>query len=171
MVGIQAGDIIRVVNYLKNQPNVNTKQISAIAFNETCLPLIHAAAFDSSINDVTLIGPLVSYRNVVNNRLYKIGVTKRPTGDYWHPVEVDFNWGVPAVLTAYDLPDLIGALAPRKVVMADIRNSMLEPASQEVINDELKFPRAAYSYKKVPDNLRVVEKADAVASLPGLVLE
>jgi len=171
MVGIQAGDIVRVVNYLKNQPNVNTKKIGAIAFNETCLPLMHAAAFDSSINDVTLIGPLVSYRNVVNNRLYKIGVTKRPTGDYWHPVEVDFNWGVPAVLTAYDLPDLIGAIAPRKVVIADIRNSMLEPASQEVINDELKFPRAAYSHKKVPDNLRVVEKADAVASLPGLALE
>ena len=78
---------------------------------------------------------------------------------------------MPAVLTAYDLPDLIGAIAPRKVVMADIRNSMLEPASKEVINDELKFPRAAYSHKKVPDNLRVVEKADAVASLPGLALE
>jgi hypothetical protein len=101
----------------------------------------------------------------VTNRLYKIGNIKRPTGDYWHPVEVDFNWGVASVLTAYDLPDLIAAMAPRKVVMADVRNSMLQPASQEVIDEELKFPRAAYSHKKVPDNLRIVDKPDVVASL------
>jgi dienelactone hydrolase len=171
MVGVQAGDIVRVANYLKSWPGVDAKSIGAIAFNETCLPLMHAAAFDPSINNVTLVSPLVSYKNVVMNRLYKIGVTKRPTGDYWHPVEIDFSWGVPAALTAYDLPDLVGAIAPRKVVMADIRNSMLEPASQEVINEELKFPRAAYSYKKVPDNLRVVEKPDDAASLSALAFE
>jgi hypothetical protein len=125
---------------------------------------MHAAAFDASINNVTLVSPLVSYKNVVTNRLYKIGNTKRPTGDYWHPVEIDFNWGVPAVLTAYDLPDLVAAMAPRKVVMADIRNSMLQPASQEVIDEELKFPRAAYSYKKVPDNLRIVDKPELAVS-------
>jgi hypothetical protein len=49
--------------------------------------------------------------------------------------------------------------------MADVRNSMLQPASQEVIDEELKFPRAAYSHKKVPDNLRIVDKPDVVASL------
>jgi dienelactone hydrolase len=165
MVGIQAGDVVRVSNYLKKVPGVDTKKIGAIAYDETCLALMHAAAFDSTINNVTLISPLVSYKNVVTNRLYKIGNIKRPTGDYWHPVEVDFNWGVASVLTAYDLPDLIAAMAPRKVVMADVRNSMLQPASQEVIDEELKFPRAAYSHKKVPDNLRIVDKPDVVASL------
>ena len=171
MVGIQAGDIVRVANYLKNVPGVDAKKIGAIAYNETCLPLIHAAAFDASISNVTLVSPLVSYKNVVMNRLYKIGVTKRPTGNYWHPVEVDFSWGVPGVLTAYDLPDLIGAIAPRKVVLADIRNSMLESASQEVIEEELKFPRAAYSYKNVPDNIRVVEKNDGAGSLTQWTFE
>jgi dienelactone hydrolase len=164
MVGIQAGDVVRVSNYLKNVPGVERTNIGAIAYNETCLALIHAAAFDSSINNVTLISPLVSYKNVVTNRLYKIGNIKRPTGDYWHPMEVDFNWGVAAVLTAYDVPDLIAAIAPRKVVMADIRNSMLQPASQEVIDEELKFPRAAYSHKKVPDNLRIVDKPEVAVS-------
>jgi dienelactone hydrolase len=164
MVGIQAGDVVRVSNYLKNVPNVDRSDIGAIAYNETCLALMHAAAFDTTINNVTLVSPLVSYKNVVTNRLYKIGNVKRPTGDYWHPVEVDFNWGVPAVLTAYDLPDLVAAMAPRKVVMADIRNSMLQPASQEVIDEELKFPRAAYSHKKVPDNLRIVDKPEVAVS-------
>ena len=165
MVGIQAGDVVRVSNYLKKIRGVDSTNVGAIAYNETCLALIHAAAFDSSIKNVTLMSPLVSYKNVVTNRLYKIGNIKRPTGDYWHPVEVDFNWGVAAVLTGYDLPDLIGAIAPRKVVLANIRNSMLEPASPEVIEDELKFPRAAYSHKKVPDNLRVVDKPEDAVSI------
>jgi hypothetical protein len=75
------------------------------------------------------------------------------------------------VLTAYDLPDLIGAIAPRKIVLADIRNSMLEPASKEVIDEELKFPRAAYSDKKVPDNIKVVEKNNAATSFTQWAFE
>jgi len=38
------------------------------------------------------------------------------------------------------LPDLIGAIAPRKIVLADIRDPMLEPASTELINKELNSP-------------------------------
>src|SRR5204862_5760266 len=49
MVGIQAGDIVRVVNYLKRQCDVDPLKIGAIAFNEMCLALIHAAAFEPSI--------------------------------------------------------------------------------------------------------------------------
>src|SRR6266540_1555405 len=165
MVGIRAGDIVRVVNYLKNQSDVNPLKIGAIAFNEMCLALIHAAAFDSSINNIALIGSLISYQSVAMNRFHKIGITKRPNSDYWHPVEVDFTWGIASVLTAYDLPDLIGCIAPRKVVLAELRNPMLEPASPELINKELGFPRAVYSFDKAPGNLKIIEKADDLGSI------
>ena len=150
MVGIRAGDIIRVVNYLKGQSDVNPLKIGAIAFNETCLALMHAAAFDASINNITLVGSLLSYKSVAMNRFSKIGITKRPNGNYWHPVEVDFTWGIASVLTAYDLPDLIGCIAPRKVVFAGPTDQMLEPASTELINEELEFPRSVYSFKHAP---------------------
>jgi dienelactone hydrolase len=165
MVGIQAGDIIRVVNYLKGQSDVDPLKIGAIAFNETCLPLIHAAAFDSSINNITLIGSIISYQSVVMNRFYRIGVTKNPrSNDYVHPYEIDFTWGIASVLTAYDLPDLMGSIAPRKIVVADLKDPMLEPASAELINEGLAFPRSAYSFKKAPGNLKVVEKMDNLES-------
>ena len=99
------------------------------------------------------------------NRFYKIGITKRPNSDYWHPIEVDFTWGIASALTAYDLPDLIGCIAPRKVVLADLRNPMLEPASPELISEGLKFPRAVYSYKNASGNLKVIEKMDALDSI------
>ena len=158
MVGIQAGDIVRVVNYLKRQSNVDPMKIGAIAYNEMCLALVHAAAFESSINNISLIGSLISYRSVAMNRLHKIGLTKTG-GDYWHPVEVDFSWGIASVLTAYDLPDLIGSIAPRKVVLADLRDQMLEPASTELISKELEFPRSVY-LKQAPGNLKIFEKVE-----------
>ena len=40
-------------------------------------------------------------------------------------------------------------------MMADIRNQMLEPASAELISQELDFPRKAFSFKKASENLKV----------------
>ena len=166
MIGIQAGDIIRVVNYLKNRNDVNPLKIGAVAFNEMCPALIHAAAFDSSINNISLIGSLISYQSVAMNRFYRIGVTKRPgSDDYWHPFEIDFTWGVASVLTAYDLPDLMGCIAPRKIVLADSRDPMLEAASTEMIDKELEFPRSVYSSVQARGNLRILKKMDDLASM------
>jgi len=166
MVGVQAGDIVRVVNYLKDHSDVDALKIGAIAFNEMCLPLIHAAAFDSSINNITLIGSLISYQSVAMNKLYRIGVTKRPgSDDYWHPYEIDFTWGIASVLTAYDLPDLMGCIAPRKIALADPRDAMLELASKEMIDKETEFPRSVYSSRQAPGNLRILKKMDDLGSI------
>ncbi|MEI6048730.1 MAG: alpha/beta hydrolase family protein [Bacteroidota bacterium] len=156
IVGIQAGDIIRVIDYLKTCDNVDPGKIGAIGISEMCLPLIHAAAFDLSINSITLIGSLISYRSIVMNRIYKIGLN--PTGNkgIGHPYEVDFSWGVAGVLTAYDLPDLIGCIAPRKVVMVNLKDQNLESASEELIKQEMTFPLSVYSFKGVSENLRII---------------
>ena len=164
MVGIRAGDITRVVNYLKSRDDVDPLKIGAVAFNEVCLSLIHAAAFDPSISNISLIGSLVSYQSVVMNKFYKIGLTKLEGHDYWHPVDVDFSWGIASVLTAYDLPDLIGCIAPRKIILAEPRDQILEPASPELINNDLEFPRSVYSFKRMPENFKVLEKMEDLGS-------
>ena len=130
-----------------------------------CLPLIHAAAFESSIDNVTLIGSPISYRSIVMNRFYKIGLIERERGGIGHPYEIDFSWGIAGVLTGYDLPDLIGYIAPRKVVLAGLQNEKLEPASEELIEMDTAFPRSVYSYKNVPGNLRIVSSYESLGSL------
>jgi dienelactone hydrolase len=171
MVGIRAGDIVRVVSYLKSRSDVNPQKIGAIAFHELCLPLIHAAAFDSSIENISLVGSLTSYASVVMNRFHKIGITKRPASDYWHPIEVDFTWGIASVLTAYDIPDLIGCIAPRKVMLAELKDQMLEPASSELIDRELEFSRSAYAFKQAPENLQIIKKTEDLHSIVSWAFE
>ena len=164
VVGIQAGDIVRVANFLKTRDNVDEETIGAFAVDEMCLPLLHAAAFDESIKNIGLSGSLISYRSIVMNQAYKVDIIKR-SDDYWHPVEVDFASGIAGVLTAYDLPDLIGCIAPRKVVLAGLKNQMLLPASEELTGKEMAFPRSVYSYKNAAGNLRIISSYASPVSL------
>ncbi|MFC2124868.1 alpha/beta hydrolase family protein [Bacteroidota bacterium] len=168
--GIQAGDIVRVVNYLKHLDNVDPEQVGAVGIDNMCIPLLHAAAFEPSIKGLTLIGSPISYRSIVMNDLYKIGFIFNSAG-YWHPWEIDFSWGIAGVLTGYDLPDLIGCMAPRKVVLAGLQNQLMEPASEDVINLDMEFPRSVYSYKKVSENLNITDKTKDLVSLVNWCFE
>ncbi len=98
VVAIQAGDIVRIANYLKRRTDTDPSKIGAIGMGELCIPLLHAAAFDQSIRNLVLRDPLISFRSVVMNRRYRIGLTPRVGGDYWHPHEIDFSWGVAGAL-------------------------------------------------------------------------
>jgi len=162
VIGIQAGDIVRVARYLRKQGNVDVSRIGAIAKDDMCLPLIHAAAFEPLIDNVTLIGPLISYRTVAMNRLYRVGLTVNKVGDHWHPYEVDFDWGIGGVLTAYDLPDLIACIAPRKVAMLGIKDHTLEQASGDLINTDMEFPKSVYALKNVAQNLRISQSYEDI---------
>jgi dienelactone hydrolase len=164
VVAIQAGDIVRMARYLISRSDTDPGKVGALAIGKTCIPLIHAAAFDPSICSITLLGPLVSFRSVVMNSRYRIGLTSREGGNYWHPHEIDFSWGVGGALQGYDLPDLVGCIAPRKVLMADIRNQMLEPASPDVLSQELEFPQKAYFFRKASENLKITTNLNNPAS-------
>ena len=94
------------------------------------------------------------------NRIYKIGLI--PTGHEGPglPYELDFNSTIAGVLTAYDLPDLIGSIAPRKIAMVNPKDHALESASEELIEQEMNFPRSAYSKKGVPANLKIISAGE-----------
>ena len=156
LVGVQAGDIIRVVNYLKTRSDLDPAKIVAVSFREMCLPLLHAAAFDPSIKSVILIGSLLAYRSVVDNRIHKIGLTARPGGGVHHPYEVDFSWGIAGVLKGYDLPDLMGCIAPRSLVLVDSKNQLLETATSAELNLELEFPKKVYKLNGAGKNLKII---------------
>ncbi|MFC1558756.1 alpha/beta hydrolase family protein [candidate division KSB1 bacterium] len=126
IVGFQAGDIVRVVNFLKTRNDVTKDKIGAIAVDEMCPALLHAAVFDESIGSVVLLDSPISYSSIVMNKYY----------------EYNFSGCVAGALTAYDLPDLIGCVSPRKLILAGVKDQMKQSASKELINKELEFPRS-----------------------------
>ena len=149
IVGIRAGDLIRVLNYLKTRDDVEKDKIGAVATGEMGPVLLHAAVFDRSIKHIVLLGSPLSYKSMVLNKFY----------------EMKFSCAVAGALTAYDLPDLIGCISPRKVVLVESTDHMLKPASGELTDQELEFPGLVYSSKNVRGNLRVLSSYESLASL------
>jgi len=157
IVGIQAGDVGKVVNFLKSRKDVDYNKICAIAFDEMCPVVLHAAALNKSINSISLIGSLISYRSIVMNKFYNEEFSK--------------THAVAGALTAYDLPDLIGCMAPRKIALVELKDQMKQPASKELIDEELSFPRSVYSLKNVTKNLNILPSAEDIGSVVGWCFE
>ena len=65
---------------------------------------------------------------------------------------------VAGALTAYDLPDLVGCVAPRRVALVGTKDQMNQLASQRMITKELEFPRAVFASKNLSRNLRVTSE-------------
>jgi hypothetical protein len=150
LVGVQAGDLIRVVNFLKGRKEVDYNKIGAIAFDEICPVLIHAAAIDKSINSITLVGSQTSYWSIAANKFYDVSLT---------------NYYVAGALTAYDLPDLIGCIAPRKISLVELKDQMKQSAPTDFINSELLFPRLVYSSRNAPGNISIIPAAEDLSSV------
>ena len=71
LIGVRAGDVIRLSDYLKDRDDINSNAICAMAMGEMCPVLLHAACFDNTINKIALVEPLISYRSLVENQYYK----------------------------------------------------------------------------------------------------
>jgi hypothetical protein len=110
-----------------------------------CPVLLHAAVFEKSIHSISLYGSLISYKTIVMNKFYDVGFT---------------NNYVAGALTAYDLPDLIGIMAPRKICLVDLKDQLKKPASKELIDEELSFPQYVYSQKNAAKNINIVPLSD-----------
>lgn len=140
--GIQAGDVIRVANFLKSRKDVDRNKIGGVAFNEMGIALLHAAAFDNSIKSVTLVSPLVSYRTVVMNKYYDTGLSK---------------YFVAGALTGYDLPDLAASLAPRELKLVNITDGKGDLVDPEEDND-IKIIKAGYKENNAKEMLKIISK-------------
>jgi len=136
--GIQAGDISRVVNFLKSRPDIDADRISAIAFEQMGPSLLHAAVFNRSLNTITLIGNLLSYRSVVMNKYYNTGLTR---------------YFVAGALTAYDLPDLAASLAPAKLTIINPTDGNGEAVNSNDMDFEI--IKASYAHKGALNKLNI----------------
>jgi hypothetical protein len=136
ITGIQAADIVKLTSILKKE----TSEIYAIAKGELSPVLLHAAAFDTTIKKVALIQPCSSYRSLVTNLHYSAA--------YIHSA-------VPAALTAYDLPDLAASLAPKKLLITDVRDGAGNKTDSAIINKDLSIIKEAYHHKNANESLEI----------------
>ncbi|MEO6188923.1 MAG: alpha/beta hydrolase family protein [Ginsengibacter sp.] len=137
IVGIQAGDAVKLVNLLKKETDI--QEIYGLAHNEMSAVLLHAAAFDPDIKRVALIEPYASYRSILMTRLY-------------NPAFVFST--VPGSMQAYDLPDLAATIAPRKLLMFGVTDGAGNK-DDENIREDLRVITDGYKKQKADSQLNI----------------
>ena len=125
MVGMRAADVVRAVDLLAARQDVDPSRIAVVGRTGAAIPALFAALFDTRIKSVAVDGMLLSYDAVVNERIHQ-GIVDQI---------------VPSALKYFDLPDVIAAIAPRRVAVYNGVN----PLGQEVTIGRLRqeYPHAA----------------------------
>jgi hypothetical protein len=137
IVGIRAGDVVRMVDFLKETMKAN--QIVGVANGNMSAELLHAAAFDSRIDRIALINPLLSYLPIVQNKFYD-------------PHKI--HHVVAGALTEYDLPDLSASLAPRKLLLLNVNVGTSSTEAPSNL-DDIAVIKAGYVHRKAENQLMI----------------
>ena len=119
VVGLQAEDIVRVVAWLQGNSKVRADRIGLAATGTIGPAALHAAAFSPEIRWLALDGAPATYASVVMNQMYKVPSTAMVAG----------------ALSAYDLPDLVVAMAPRKTFLLGATDEKLQPLGEGTLKE------------------------------------
>jgi cephalosporin-C deacetylase-like acetyl esterase len=101
MAGMRATDVSAAVAVLSARADADPSHLAVIGRGLAAIPALLAAVFDDRIKILALDGMLVSYDAVLNERLQQ-GIVEQV---------------IPSALKYFDLPDLISAIAPRRVAI------------------------------------------------------
>ena len=132
IVGMRVEDILRIVHFIETDMG-EFEIISALASGATGSELLHAAVFDKSIQKICLVQPFLSFAEIALEPEYK-------------PAFILST--VAGAIEAYDLPDLMAALFPRKLLIINPLLGNGGMADEKRTGEILAFPISAYSQKE-----------------------
>lgn len=140
LVGMRAEDISCGVDLLAARPEVNKQRIYGYGVGAGALTLLHEAVLDGRILGAAFDHMLVSYHSVVTHRVHR---------DIYESV-------VPGVLKAYDLPDLVAALAPRPVWLVDAVDPLGKPVPLEETRKQYSSSIEAFKVARAETALHIL---------------
>jgi cephalosporin-C deacetylase-like acetyl esterase len=117
LAGMRTRDVRRALDVLAAREDVDPARIDAMGRGIFGLPVLQAAVLDPRVARVALEGTPVSYRAVLDHSIHK---------DLPEIL-------LPGVLRRYDIGDLIRAVAPRPVVVADPVDAVGQPMNASEI--------------------------------------
>jgi len=139
LVAMRAGDIARGLDLLASRPEVNAEKLYGMGVGAGTVPLLHMAVLDPRLKKVILQGGLVSYDSVETYKIQR-GIIENV---------------IPGVLKAYDLPDLVAALAPRPTWIVDARDPLGYRAGITMVRGQYAGAAEAFKAAGAPDALHL----------------
>ncbi|MEZ5042162.1 MAG: acetylxylan esterase [Saprospiraceae bacterium] len=140
VLGLRVADLVRLLAVIKS--DFKTYQtISCIAKGALASEGLHAAAFGGDIAKLCLLKPFLSYGDLALSTTYPVS---------WMYSIVAGGLGV------YDLPDLMAAFSPRKLLMIDPQSANGASAEKSQVTSKIQYPKYIYTAHNKDSNFRIV---------------
>jgi cephalosporin-C deacetylase-like acetyl esterase len=140
---LRVTDLIRCVDVVTQRDDVESDRIGVIGQGGGGLVALHAAALDERIGAVATNETLASYRHITQADTYTV-----PASSF-----------LPGVLLHYDVPSLIGALAPRSVALVNPTNAVGEAIAQSEARESFVPTTLMYKSLNADESLCVRTRA------------
>jgi len=156
LLALQSKDVIRAMDYIAGRPELAPCRVVLVGEGLGGVWSLVAAAMDDRAAGVIAVGMVPSYKLIVGAQYYAAR---------------DYFW-VPGALADFDLPDLVGLVAPRTAVLIDPADAMLAPLDAERCRTVCAWPAAVYRVLNAPERFSmrytaersVAETAEQVAA-------
>ncbi|NQT53639.1 acetylxylan esterase, partial [bacterium] len=144
LLAMRTRDVIRSMDYLASRRELAGRPFVLVGEGLGGLWVLSAAAFDARPAAVVCVRTVPSYKLIVGARDYRVR---------------DYFW-VNGALKDFDVPDLVGLVAPRPVLLVDSVDATLERLAAERCRNLCEWPRGAYRLLGAEERLRITCTAD-----------
>jgi hypothetical protein len=135
LVAMRAEDILRILHFIKTDFK-EFETVTAIADGPVGSEILHVAVFDEAIEKVCLLHPFLSFADIALSREYS-------------PAFIPST--VAGAIDGYDLPDLMAALCPRKLLILNPLSANGDPAGDDEKSCYLSYPKIVFTQKGVAE--------------------
>ena len=97
VLGQRVWDFLCCLDYLQSRRDVDPSRIRGLGEKGAALAVLFSGVLDDRLHSMLLDSPIATYRSIVESKGYSL----------------EFSWFLYGVLKHFDLPDLVGWLAPR----------------------------------------------------------
>jgi cephalosporin-C deacetylase-like acetyl esterase len=111
VLGQRVWDCLRSLDYLDSRPDVDPKRIHGLGRHGAAIALLLAGAMDERLSSLMLDSIVATYRSIVESKTYSLTLP----------------WFAYGILKHFDLPEIVGALAPRPCCLLNATNAEGKP--------------------------------------------
>lgn len=147
IVGMRTEDILRITHFIESDFG-EFEILSALASGAICSEILHAAVFQQNIQKVILVQPFLSFAEIATSPEY---------APAWIPSTVA------GAIEKYDLPDLMAALSPRKLMIVNPLSAQGDPAGDREKSCSLSYPAIVYTQEGVKGHFKHVAPGEGQA--------
>jgi len=144
VLGQRVWDFLCCLDYLQSRRDVDKRRICGLGEGGAALAVLLSGVLDDRLHSMLLDRPMATYRSIVESQTYSLG----------------FSWFLYGVLKHFDIPDLVGLLAPRPCWILNAANAQGETLAESEVESLYRHPVEAFKQFNASGQLRFIVRPE-----------